>query len=307
QCITVFAQDNAKAARDEQDNPVLITPRAFPRDTHRAEDELSPEEAERAFGIKVVRSRLYWEGGNIIHDAERYLIGVDTIAGNMARLGLTEHEVIESFSAEFGSEIIPIGDLSSTKFNVSKDGLEESGQASFHIDLDISLLGKFGRKRRPRVLIADPARGLDFLPAVLAHRELFSNHFVPSNRARELIAAEYDAFARERHPKLLAYCATLEELGYLVIGVPDLRIDPKENLFRTVNLDFSYCNVLPGLRRGRPAVYYLPWGIRALDMDAEKRFRKAGVEPVRVSSNFRIANALMKLHGGLHCFCGQLT
>ena len=42
-------------------------------------------------------------------------------------------------------------------------------------------------------------------------------------------------------------------------------------------------------------------------MDAEKRFRKAGVEPVRISSNSRIANSLMKLHGGLRCFCGQLT
>lgn len=155
-------------------------------------------------------------------------------------------------------------------------------------------------------MIADPARGLDLLPAVLAHQPLFTKHFVPADQARDLIEAEYEAFAGERHPKLLAYCSKLEELGYMVIGVPDLRIDPKENLFKTVNLDFGYCNILPGLWRGQPAVYYLPWGIRALDLEAEKRFHAAGAHPVRISSNPNVANALMNLYGGLHCFCGQL-
>lgn len=76
--VSIFAQDNALAARDELGNPVLMIPRAFRRDKHREEDEISPEEAERNFGIKVVRSQFYWEGGNIIHDGHCCLIGVDT-------------------------------------------------------------------------------------------------------------------------------------------------------------------------------------------------------------------------------------
>jgi len=137
---------------------------------------------------------------------------------------------------------------------------------------------------------ARPARGLELLPAVLAYKTLFANHFVPPSRARQLITAEYDGFARERHPKLLAYGATLEKLGYHVFGVPDLWIDPMENLFRPVNLDFGYCNVLPGLWHGRPAVYYLPWGIRALDSEGgagasfESAPRQRPDEPLRWSS-----------------------
>jgi hypothetical protein len=155
------------------------------------------------------------------------------------------------------------------------------------------------------VFSADPARGLDLLPAVLARRSLYANHFLSSQRAQEVVRAGYDAYARERHPKLLAYSAVLEKCGYRVVGVPDLRINPEENLFRQVNLDFSYCNVLPGLRRGRPTVHYLPSGIRRLDEEAARKMRQTGADTVPVSSP-RIANLLMSLSGGLHCFCGPL-
>lgn len=303
--ITVFAQDNARAALHENGHPALVIPRAFRKDQARAEDELSFEAAQQAFGLQVVRSRLYWEGGNILHDTDSCLIGVDTIAENMARLGLTRQEVLNSFEAELGAKVTPVGDISRARFDIASDSMAPSGQASFHIDLDISLLGVFGRNRHPRALVADAARGLEVLPAVLAHSRLFSNQFVGRGEARKLIEAEYDAFARERHPQLLKYAAILGNLGYRVTGMPDLRIDPKENVFGGSNLDFGYCNVLPGLNRGRPAVHYLPWGIRALDFEAERRFRAAGVAPVRVSRP-HIGNELMRLSGGLHCFCGSL-
>ncbi len=304
--MTLFAQDNARPARDASGNPVLLIPRAFRRGDPRAEDELAPEEAERAFGIPVVRSQLYWEGGNLVQDGERCLVGVDTIAENVCRLGLSAAEVLALFTAELGCVVVPLGELSRARFDVEKDRLVASGQAAFHLDLDVSLLGRWGKARRPRALVADAARGLEFLPAVRARRNLGAGLFLPASQARQLIETEYDAYARQRHPQLLAYAATLEQLGYRVIGVPDLRIDPRENLFGPGNLDFGYCNVLPGLCRGRPAVYYLPWGIRALDREARQRLQSAGVVPVRVSSP-RIANGLMSLCGGLHCFCGRLT
>jgi hypothetical protein len=87
--------------------------------------------------------------------------------------------------------------------------------------------------------------------------------------------------------------------------MPDLRIDPNENLFASVNLDFGYCNVLPGLCRGKAAVHYLPWGIEDMDRTAAARFRAAGVEPVCIATA-PVANALMLLRGGLHCFSGTL-
>ena len=87
--------------------------------------------------------------------------------------------------------------------------------------------------------------------------------------------------------------------------MPDLRIDPLENVFASTNLDFGYCNILPGIRDGRPAAHYLPWGIPALDKAAARCFQDAGLEPVRIATP-RVANALMRLHGG-HCFCGALA
>ena len=102
--------------------------------------------------------------------------------------------------------------------------------------------------------------------------------------------------AARRHPQLLAYAATLEQLGYRVFGMPDLRIDPVENVFGSTNLDFGYCNVLPGLRRGRPAVR-CSWGIPAgsgRGCTIAIRRRRAGPH-----CNPAVANALMLLHGGL--------
>lgn len=303
---SVFAQDNARPVRDSSGRPALLVPRAFARGSHRAEDELTPDEAERVLGVRVVRSRVLWEGGNILHDGHCCFVGSDTIAENMARLGLSAAETTALFSADLGAAVIVLGDLRSARFDRSRGTLVKSGQASFHIDLDVSLLGRVGPGRKPCALVADPVRGLEQLPSVMSRPSLFAGRFLPPSRAKQFIRAEYEAYAKQRHPRLLGYAATLEKLGYRVVGMPDLRIDPAENVFASTNLDFGYCNVLPGLRRGRPAVYYLPWGIPALDRAAAARFRAAGVEGVRIGTP-AAANALMRLQGALHCFCGTLA
>jgi hypothetical protein len=164
---------------------------------------------------------------------------------------------------------------------------------------------RFGRARRPRALVADAARGLDFVDDVLGVRRLIEGHFPPAREIRRHLRPEYDASAEARHPLLLEYASGLAEHGYTVLGVPDLRIDPKMDAFRRVNLDFGFCNILPGLRRRQASVYYFVSGVRALDADASHRIRLAGVEPVAVSTA-EVASALMQLQGGLHCCCGSL-
>lgn len=305
-CISVFAQDNARAMQDADGAPVLFVPRAFRAGGLRAEDELDPAEAQRAFGIPVRRSRLYWEGGNIVHDDARCFVGVDTIAENSARLGLTHDEVIALLTGEFGVPVFSLGRLSAARFDAADEEQSVSGQASFHIDLDVALLGRFGRARRPRALVADAARGLDFADDVLRVRRFTDGHFLPSREIRRHLRAEYDASAEVRHPQLLDYAAELAAHGYSVVGVPDLRVDPRMNVFRRVNLDFGFCNVLPGLHRGRPAVYHFVSGVKALDADAARRMRAAGVRPVAVA-NAEVASALMQLQGALHCCCGSLS
>jgi hypothetical protein len=304
-CISVFAQDNARAARDRDGRPVLLVPRAFRAEGSRAEDAHDPVEAEGAFGVPVRRSRLYWEGGNVVHDDRRCFVGVDTLTENVARLGLSYEEVLALLEAEFGLPVTPLGRPAESQFDVVEDRHARSGQASFHVDLDVALLGQFGRARRPRALVADVARGLDFIDAVLAVRRLISGHFLPPREIRRHLRAEYEASASARHPLLLEAAASLIEHGYRVVGVPDLRVDPKMDVFQRVSLDFGFCNVLPGLWRHKPAVYHFVSGIRALDADAAGRIRLAGVEPVPVSTA-DVASALRLLQGALHCCCGSI-
>jgi hypothetical protein len=304
-CISVFAQDNARAMRDARGRSVLLVPREFRAGGLRAEDENDPAEAETAFGIPVRRSRLYWEGGNVVHDSERCFVGVDTVAENVARLGLSHDEVVALLSAEFGLPVAPLGRASDARYDPADDRQCKSGQASFHLDLDIALHGHVGRARRPRALVADAARGLDFADDVLRGRRFTEGHFLPPREIRRHLRAEYDACAEARHPLLLEYADGLASYGYRVTGVPDLRVDPAMNVFRRVNLDFGFCNVLPALHRGRPAVYHFVSGVRALDADAARRMRTAGVHPVPISTA-EVASALMQLQGGLHCCCGPL-
>jgi hypothetical protein len=303
--VSVFAQDNARPARDSRDRRVLLIPRTFGLGSSREGDQLTPDEAEQAFGVPVVRTRMVWQGGNIVHDNEHCLVGVDTVVENMARFGLTAGETIALLSADLGVEIELVGDMSRARFDRAKETMTVSGQAAFHIDLDVALLGRFGRHQKPFALVADSVRGLDLLPAVLARQPLFSGGFLPASNAKAYIRAEYEAYAKRRYRLLLNYASALERLGYHIVGMPDLRIDPDQNVFASTNLDFGYCNVLPGLRRSRPAVYYLPWGIPALDRAAASRFRAAGLEPVRIGTP-AVANALMRLEGGLRCCCGRL-
>jgi hypothetical protein len=303
--ITVFAQDNARAARDAGGKALLLVPRAFRAADLRAEDEIDPAAAERAFGVPVRRSRLYWEGGNVVHDEDRCFIGVDTIAENVARLGLAADEVVSLFEAEFGLPVTPLGRLGDARYDAREERHASTGQASFHVDLDVAMLGRVGRARHPRALVADPARGLDFADEVLAARRLVEKHFLPTPAIRRHLRAEYEAHAAERQPRLLEYAETLTDAGHRIVGVPDLRLDPRMDVFKRVNFDFGYCNVLPGLRHGRPAVHYFRSGIRALDTDAAARIQMAGVDAVPVSTP-DVASALMLLQGGLHCCCGSM-
>jgi hypothetical protein len=303
--ISVFAQDNARAARDAQGRPVLLVPRSFRATGARADDEMDPSVAERAFGVPVRRSRLYWEGGNVVHDDDRCFVGADTLAENTGRLGLTRDELIDLFEVEFGMPVAVLGRAGVARYDADADRLSASGQASFHLDLDVAMLGRIGRARNPRALVADAARGLDFVDDVLAERGLVTGHFLPPSDIRRHVRAEYEAYATTRHPLLLEYAATLGDHGYGVVGVPDLRVDPDMDVFRRVNLDFGYCNVLPGSRKGRPAVHHFVSGIGALDADASRCMRLAGVDSVPVSTP-DVASALMLLYGGLHCCCGTI-
>jgi hypothetical protein len=287
---TVFAQDGARGARTRDGEPALLVPRGFEPGGPRALDRIEPSHAA-ALGVPVVRTRSYWEGGNLVHDDDVCFVGADTIALNRARLGLTDAEAKTLLAADLGIDIECLG--------------AASGQDTFHIDLDVALLGRVGRRGKI-ALVSDPGLGLELADHVLRLGRPFAGQFLPPAQLRAHVAAEYEAEAHARFQRLSDYSETLERAGYRVIGVPSLRVGPRRDVYGLENLRFGYGNVLPGRHRGRPAVYYLPFGIAALDRAAEARYRAAGCEPVAVSRNPRLAGGLMRESGGLRCACGSL-
>lgn len=304
---TIFARDNAMAAEDARARPVLIVPRMLRTPLDADARPLDVRATERHLGVRVAKSRLYWQGGNVLFDGTTLAVGADTIAENVTRLGLAPGEVTAMLAAEFGHEVTVLGDPSSSRFDREHNRMRRSGQASYHLDLDVVLLGRT-RADRLTALVADLRAGLAFLPAVLQRRPVpGAPPYLATARGKSLLADEYRLTARLRSPILAAYAEVLVRRGYRVIRVPQLQTrGTQEGPGGLPGQDLAYCNVLPGLSRGRPAVYYLPWGIAPLDAAAAQAFRQAQVRPVSVSRTPYLASAMMDRAAGLRCFCGTL-
>lgn len=302
---TTYARDHALPAHGPDGAPLLLIPRGFR--PHRGEEDaaLDARAARRALGLPIRRSLLYWEGGNILVDAARTLVGGDLVRNNMVRLGLARDEVLAILEAEFGMPVAVLGGASRRGFDATQDRSTRSGQASYHIDLDVCPLG-VAVGGRPVVMLTDPDLGLRVLARVLRHPRLADGHGLPAALGRRLLAEEYRRVADERRPILAGYRRTLERLGYEVRSLPELRIGGDRARVGLGNLDFSYANALPALHRGRPAVHFLPWGIPALDALAARQWRAAGVLPVPIADFPPLAHAMMELDAGLHCFVGAL-
>ncbi len=302
---TAYARDHALAAHRANGDAVLLVPRGAKPHRGKEDPALDARAARRTFGVTVRRSLLYWEGGNILFDGHRALVGADLVRENMARLGLAKAEVIAILEAEWGVRVAVLGSVARARFDATQDVLSRSGQASYHIDLDICPLGRSARGR-PVVMLTDPQLGLRVLRRVLGHPRLADGHGLPSALGRRLLEAEYRRVAAERRPLLAAYRRQLERLGYEVRALPELRVDTEHPRVGLGNLDFSYANALPALHRGRPGVYYLPWGIPSLDALAERQWRGAGVVPVAIAEFAPLAHGMMELAAGLHCFVGAV-
>ena len=82
------------------------------------------------------------------------MVGADTITENVGRLGLTPAEVVRLLAAELGHEVVVLG-TPRGRFDHDLNRVEPSGQASYHVDLDVALLGRDGDGRRT-ALVADP-------------------------------------------------------------------------------------------------------------------------------------------------------
>jgi hypothetical protein len=311
-CETLFAQDNGKTGILPDGTTALMLPRAANRS--RNGDTLSPEKLSDLLGLPILSSKLYWEGGNVLYDGHTCLIGAQTIANNVTRFGLSEQQVKEAFKLEFGAKVLVMGDMKSAlesarahDENGNADS-SETGQADFHIDLDLCVLGQVAAgSRRPVVAIADPLLGAKYRSSILRRQELFEHHFLPAKDMQYYFRQILQATIERRVPLLEGYAKTLKAAGYALIGVPDIRLAPELNYLARVNMSFNYCNVLPaGHHSGRPVVYLFHYGIPTLDKAADKVYRSCGLKPLPISSDVTTAHELLMLRGGLHCLCAKM-
>ena len=302
---TIYARDNALAATDRSGRPVLLVPRKL-RDPLAGDDyPLDRRAVSRQLKVRVVSSRFHWQGGNILFDGETLAIGADAIAENAARLGLTADEVTLGLEAEFGRSLTVLGDPAARRLEVNRNRMTGSGQASYHIDLDVALLGRPDRSGPPVAIVADGRPTLKLLPSLIAGNRLPRPPYLSRSRARVRMMHEYQTAARLRAPSLGAYRDTLRRRGYRIVDMPELRTrDVHEDVTGLQSL--VYCNVVPGSNRGRAAVHYLPWDIPALDEIAERGYADAGVKRVRVARTAYLATAMMERAAGLRCFCGVM-
>ncbi|MCB0328960.1 MAG: hypothetical protein KDD70_04835 [Bdellovibrionales bacterium] len=303
---SIFAQDNARGIIAQDGNPAILLPRGFRASRARANDELHAQKSDLLFGFTPYVSQLYWEGGNILSDGHNIFVGADAITENMVRLGLTEAEVRQLFCAEFDGALHFLGRVHRDHFISSDKQIGNTGQASFHLDLDLSLLGAVGDDGGRKALLASPELGLQVADEVLNEKRMVAEHYLSERDAAVKIRSDYREYADRRLPALQEYRELLQSLEYEVVEVPDLRMDPSRNLFSTRNLDLNYCNILPGLVKGVPSIVYLPYGLPVIDQLASSAYRKAGCHPVPLSQFGRLANLLMLFRGGLRCSCSQV-
>ena len=310
----LFARDNACCVVSGDGSPSLLLPRADARfdddtDLHEHDDAQAVSEA---LAMPVLRSGLPWEGGNLLYDGHAAVVGANTIADAMNQLGLSEEQAVGALGEEFGVNFTVLGDVGEARAlhaaaiaGERPPYLLAGGQADFHVDLDVCLLGRCDGV--PTAVVADPDLGLEHLPAVLAHAPLFEHHHLPPRDMRRLLAVDLEATAAFRRPRLAAHARTLASLGYRVLRQPDLRLDPEHDSLGRVNTCFNYCNVLSGRQPdGSRTVYLLHYGVPALDEAASATFSGLGLAVAPVAADGVTPNELMMLGGGLHCLGAPL-
>jgi hypothetical protein len=319
---SLFSQDNGKAGIDGLRTRTLLVPRQLSADPRSSVLDAADLLGD-AIGVSVKASRLFWEGGNVLYDGYRCLVGANTVAVNQMRLGLSADEVCGALAAEFGAaKLLVLGDENVAR-NVllqqraethggpdpGYDGLREyrieAGQADFHLDLDVAPLGRLPNGK-PAVALADPDAGLRHLPAIQTLDERFAGHFLPPAEMRAVLAARAAKTAERRRQWLKLYRSQLEDAGYDVLSVPDFRISPSDHYLDRENFQFNYVNVVPHGSPEQPRVCLWRYGVHALDSAAYAAYRASGIEITTLAEE-TTANETSRLYAGPHCVVSKLA
>jgi hypothetical protein len=284
--ITIWPQDPFLVLESDTKSgqPTLLRSRGF----ERAEDRLMAAAVAEAGGLELRDSELYFEGGNLVSDRRRVLIGANTIRYNALELGTSEGEVVLRFELELGRPVLVLGPVP---------------QPVSHIDMAVTPLGE------GRVAVADPARGaaiaegqLEEDPAAVeafersCEEEFFGHPDIRQiasgagvverpavvGRTRAMIER-----SRRRAPALDGVSDALARAGYEVeripflFGGPQLRSEsevPSEPLRPDYPM-LTYNNVIVEQDVEGPIVYLPQYGWPAMDSAAARAWSAIGFDP----------------------------
>ncbi len=288
--ITIWPQDPFLVLRPPAPGarPVLLASRDFDR---AGDAGIAPLlAAERGYELR--QSSLFFEGGNVVSDESRVLIGANTIRYNAIHMGVSDNEAGLAFQGELGKPVLVVGPYP---------------QPVAHIDMMLTPLGD------GRIAVADAAAGIAIAEAALDKdpesvaaferhcKEQFFGHpqihqvagadgeaITPpplEGRTRELLAIN-----RRVAPLLDAIAASLADAGYEVLRIPFYFGGPEGRPGRFADAGASvaafpmltYNNALLETRDGVRRVYLPRYGWRAMDEAAQQAWKSAGfaVTPV---------------------------
>jgi hypothetical protein len=236
-------------------------------------------------GWALRSSPLYFEGGNIISDGSVIFVGADTVARNVADLGLEPAEVVHRFEGLLGAPVVVLG---------------PSPQPIAHIDLAITPLGG------GRVIVADARWGAQLASAALHDTPEIAAQFEQRSRAfffgrpeiekllladgSELEAPDLAQATRLAVDASLGIASRLDGIaegllshGFGVERVPLLvGAGPGNGESGPGYPVLSYNNVLLESLEGEERVYLPRYGFAPLDDAATSAWRSLGFEVVAI-------------------------
>ena len=279
--ITIWTQDPFLVLSGAGAGVTLLTSKEF----ERADDRLMADAVARATGFHVRPSGLFFEGGNIVSDRERVLIGANTIRRNAMELDVSEAEVVLRFEEELGRPVLVIGPFP---------------QPVAHIDMMLTPLGD------RRIAVADADAGARIAERALAEdaasvaaferwceEYFFGNPAIGEvagadgalaapeveGRTREMIE-----YSRKVAPLLHGIARSLEGEGYRVERLPFLFGGPeihaqegdREERMRAAYPMLTYNNVLIEQDSDGRVVYLPRYGWAVMDEAASRAWRGLG-------------------------------
>lgn len=278
--ITIWPQDPFLVLRKKAGTTLLQS-----KEFKRAEDSVMADVVAKERKYEVLRSELYFEGGNIVSDESQVFVGANTVRHNALKNSMSESEVVRQFQDELGRKIFVVGPFP---------------QPIGHIDMMMTPLGD------NTIAVADAFSGIRVVkeelkqhPEKVDEFEKLCEAYFFGHPSIESLPLPFDSTldrpkltgetkARISKTSLLApilegIANSLEQLGFKIVripffgsGVESLESSSTPEEFEPRYPMLTYNNAL--LHEGDSAreVFIPHYGLEALDNAATKAWEDAG-------------------------------